>query len=318
MIRVFLWQHKQLFQGGEELIASWQAQGGKIWIDVEGEEDQVELSIVQALGCHALAINDMQRSNHPPKIENFHQHSFVLYRQLLDIRDDLSLSMQNIALFYQDDFLITVHKQAFVDVDKILEKPHFIDMLKAPAELMCALLRHTANLQLERVLQFEELLSTVEERMAYQANDQLLQELLGYRGCLRRLKRIYDYHEKMFVQLLREENSHSHSKNLQHMIRDVYDKYERLLSLTSLYYDLCGDLSDAYISLSTHRLNHTMQVLTVITAIFIPLSFVAGIYGMNFEGMPELTWRYGYFYVLSLMLVIAISLLVLFKHKKWL
>lgn len=318
MIRVFLWQQKQLLQGGGELIANWQTQGGKIWIDIEGEEDQTEQTIVQALGCHALAINDMQRINHPPKIEHFHQHSFVLYRQLLDIRDDLSLSLQNVALFYQDDFLITVHKQAFVDIDKILEKPHFVDMLKAPAELMCALLRHTANLQLERVLEFEEQLSAIEERMGSQASDQLLQELLSYRGCLRRLKRIYDYHEKMLAQLLRDEKPHSQSKHLQHMIRDVYDKYERLLNLTSLYYDLCGDLSEAYISLSTHRLNHTMQVLTVITAIFIPLSFVAGVYGMNFEGMPELNWRYGYFYVLSLMAVIAVSLLLLFKHKKWL
>lgn len=317
MIRVFLWQQEVFHQGSRELIDLWFQQGGKIWIDIEQENEQVELSLLTSLGCHALAINDMQRSNHPPKIEHFEQHSFVLYRQVKAIHADLNLTMQNVALFYSDDFLVTVHQKPFVTLEKITEKAHFTAMLQNPAELLCALLRHSANQQLETLSALEEELSVIEERMAEQGSDQLLQELLRYRSCFRRLKRIYDYHEKMFAQLLRE-SKQQQSKNLQHMIRDVYDKFERLLSLSGLYYDLCGDLSDAYISLSTHRLNHTMQVLTVITAIFIPLSFVAGVYGMNFEGMPELTWRYGYFYVLGLMGLMAISLLLLFKHKKWL
>lgn len=316
MIRVFLWQEQRLHQGGRELIHSWHEQGGKIWIDIEHENEQAELSLLSDLGCHALAINDMQRSNHPPKIEHFDQHSFVLYRQVMAVNADLSLGMQNIALFYSDNFLLTVHKKPFVAIDKIAEKALFTIMLQNPAELMCAVLRHSANQQLDALADLEEALSEIEERMTEQGSDLLLQELLSYRSCFRRLKRIHDYHEKMFAQLLRENKQHT--KNLQHMIRDVYDKFERLQSLSSLYYDLCGDLSDAYISLSTHRLNHTMQVLTVITAIFIPLSFVAGVYGMNFEGMPELTWRYGYFYVLGLMSLIAVSLLLLFKHKKWL
>lgn len=317
MIRVFLWQHEALYQGSRELIDLWLKQGGKIWIDVEQENEQTVVNLLTSLGCHALAINDVQRSNHPPKIEHFAQHSFVLYRQIKAIHDDLSLSMQSIALFYSDDLLLTVHQTPFVSIEKITEKAHFTSMLQTPAELLCALLRHSANQQLETLSGLEEELSVIEERMTAQGSDQLLQELLRYRSCFRRLKRIYDYHEKMFAQLLRE-SKQQQNKNLQHMVRDMYDKFERLLSLSGLYYDLCGDLSDAYISLSTHRLNHTMQVLTVITAIFIPLSFVAGVYGMNFEGMPELTWRYGYFYVLSLMGLIAVFLLLLFRHKKWL
>ena len=85
-----------------------------------------------------------------------------------------------------------------------------------------------------------------------------------------------------------------------------------------MYYDICGDLIEGYISITSHQLNKTMQILTVITAIFIPLGLLAGLYGMNFEYMPELSWRYSYFVLLGAMFLIASSLLILFKKIKWL
>jgi magnesium transporter len=85
-----------------------------------------------------------------------------------------------------------------------------------------------------------------------------------------------------------------------------------------MYYETCGDLIDGYISISSHQLNHTMRILTVITAIFIPLGFMAGLYGMNFDHMPELHWKYSYFALLSVMGITVIGLILLFRHKKWL
>jgi magnesium transporter len=101
-------------------------------------------------------------------------------------------------------------------------------------------------------------------------------------------------------------------------LRDVHDKFERLESLTAMYYDLCGDLIEGYISLSSHRLNRTMQILTVVSAIFVPLTFVAGIYGMNFEYIPELSFKYGYFVLWGAMVAMASGLLFVFKRIRWL
>ena len=84
-----------------------------------------------------------------------------------------------------------------------------------------------------------------------------------------------------------------------------------------MYYDICGDLVDGYISISSHQLNITMRVLTVITAIFVPLTFVAGIYGMNFDYMPELHYRYGYFFILGMMAGIGGVLIWVFRRKGW-
>ena len=85
-----------------------------------------------------------------------------------------------------------------------------------------------------------------------------------------------------------------------------------------MYYDICGDLINGYMSVTSHQLNATMRVLTVITAIFVPLTFLAGIYGMNFENIPELKLEYGYYGLLGVMSVISIGLIVLFKRKRWL
>lgn len=319
MIQAYWLLGQDVKQGGEELIALWQAQGGYLWVDIGQQPDQVEERILTALGCHALAISDVQRQNHPPKLEHFEQHSFILYRHILSLYDEQETSMQNVGLFFNDRLLVCVHDIPFVEPAQIAAQPNFSALLQSPIELMCALVRHTANQQLDALADFEESMSVLEDRMAVHGNDRLLEQVLSYRGLLRRLKRIFDYHEKIFAQLLREPQFlPEKNKNVQHSVRDIYDKFDRLQSLVSLYYELCGDLSDAYLSVSTHQLNRTMQVLTVITAIFIPLSFIAGVYGMNFEHMPELGWRYGYAGVLLSMLLLALSLLAWFKYKKWL
>lgn len=85
-----------------------------------------------------------------------------------------------------------------------------------------------------------------------------------------------------------------------------------------MYYELCSDLIEGHISLSSHHLNETMKILTIISAIFVPMTFMAGIYGMNFEHMPELGWRYAYFSLLGVMAVMAVSMLVVFRKIKWL
>ena len=85
-----------------------------------------------------------------------------------------------------------------------------------------------------------------------------------------------------------------------------------------MYYEICGDLVEGYISISSHELNTTMKILTIITAIFVPLSFLAGLYGMNFDNMPELHLEHGYFFALAAMASTAALLVYVFKRKKWL
>lgn len=319
MITVHLLTAQSLLKGDALLIEQWQSEGGTIWIDIENEDNATEYRLLTSLQCHPLAIQDAQRINHPPKVEHFTNNSFILYRNMRSLNDDLDADMQNVALFVGSNYLITVHKNSFSSCQEVEQLTDFVRLMQSPAELMCVLLRLSANLQLERIVGFEENLSSIEELMTFQGSDSLLAQVTGYRTRLRKLKRLYDYQEKSFAQLLRDPKAlPSQNKNIHHSLQDVYDKFERLLNLVTLYYDLCGDLSNAYLSVSSHQLNKTIQVLTVITAIFIPLTFIVGVYGMNFTNMPELQWHYGYYGILLWMFVIAVALLAVFKHKKWL
>ena len=100
-------------------------------------------------------------------------------------------------------------------------------------------------------------------------------------------------------------------------LNDVFDRLERLHSLSQMHYDICADMIDSYISITSHQLNVSMRILTVVTAVFVPLSFLAGIYGMNFEYIPELKFEHGYFGLIGLMATVAFSSLYWFKRKGW-
>ena len=173
---------------------------------------------------------------------------------------------------------------------------------------------------LDKILAFESRLGEMEENLLSKPDDSIMTELVAYRSELRKLRRIFNYHNRLLEAILSEEPRHlgTGANENQHLWRVLLDRCERLFSLTSMYYEICGDLIEGYISISSHELNTTMKILTIITAIFVPLSFLAGLYGMNFENMPELHLEYGYFYALGAMSSTALLLVYIFKRKKWL
>jgi magnesium transporter len=139
----------------------------------------------------------------------------------------------------------------------------------------------------------------------------------GYKSDLKKLRRVFVYHQQIFA-ALRLERFPGLSEDHQHELNDLFEHQERAGSLTQLYYGLASDLIDGYISLAAHHLNSIMKTLTIVASIFIPLTFIAGIYGMNFENMPELKAPEGYFLVLVVMALIATVLIVLFRRRRWL
>ena len=146
-------------------------------------------------------------------------------------------------------------------------------------------------------------------------SDRLLAELMEFSSQLKRLRRIGAYHEKCFASLrLHEPKARGIVAS---QLTDLFEQAERLHSLSNLHYETTADLTNGYLSVSAHRLNNVMRVLTVVTVLFVPLTFIAGIHGMNFQFMPELGWRWSYFIVLGAMASLAIGLLIVFRRKRW-
>lgn len=307
--------------GGHELVSLWQAHADSfIWLDVEGEEPEDERTVLRQLNCHPLAIEDVQRFRHPPKTETFAQHTLILYRGITQFNDDLTIEQQTIALFAMERGLISVHAKPSTAIDYWWDEVVPSGLMRSPGFLACRIMHYSVGRYVERVLEFEPRLTELEDSMQDHPSDDVMKELIAYKSRLRKLKRVFSYHEKLVGNLLKNTPIKLVEElgEIEHALQDLYERCERLNSLTAMYFDLCGDLIEGYLSISSHNLNKTMQFLTVITATLGPLTFVVGVYGMNFDFMPELHWKYGYAFVWGLMLTIVSCLLWFFRRRRWL
>lgn len=306
--------------GGSELIERWRREGsGHIWIDLLGEEPAAEKHFLLSMNCHPLAVEDVQRFRHPPKTETFEDYTLILYRGITEFNKDLTIQQMTIALFAGDRCLISCHPRNSMGINHYWENAQAENLLVSPGLLASRIMRFSVGRYLETILAFEPSLNELEDSMQEKPNDEVMRELIAYQSRLRKLRRVFSYHEKLVTNLLKDipQRLIDEDGDIEHALQDLFERCERLHGLTTMYYEICGDLINGYLSISSHQLNNTMKVLTVITAIFVPLTFIAGIYGMNFDNMPELHTAYGYFYTLGAMLVIAAGFGFV-AYRKWL
>lgn len=291
-----------------------------IWIDIVTNILTPEIaSLLESYGCHPLAIKDAFRTRHPPKLERFENHAFILYRGIHRIESTLTYHHQQIGIFAGKDFLITTHPAESLGINKTLED-HVLE--KTPCtgfSIALHIMHQSSGIYLEQALLFEDELSDREDSLYSRSGEKSLTELSAFRASLIKLRRTFDYHRNVSLQLkqLGSRLEYLNFEDSEHLVNDLNDRFDRLYTLTKMHYEICGEIIDGYISITSHQLNITMRVLTVITATFVPLSFLAGIYGMNFEYIPELHYRNSYFILLASMGAIALSLLAVFKYKKW-
>ncbi|MBU1690558.1 MAG: magnesium/cobalt transporter CorA [Gammaproteobacteria bacterium] len=323
MIRTMLYQPatRAITTGNEDLLSSWQQQPDAIvWADFSDNAPEIEQHVlVETFGLHPLAIQDAQRSRHQPKIEVFPDNVFILLKGLGADTPGFEFETIQIAMFVGDNFLVTRHSGPSTSIDRLwqaLQQDHSL-FAGGPAALALRLSRISVDRYLNRLLTLEPRLEDLEQEIVASPRDEILEELMGFKTNLRKFRRVLLYHVQVFLELLNNTPPQVRTE-LAHEIRDVFEHQERANSLATLYYEVASDLIDGYISLASHRLNNIMKVLTIVMAIFVPLSFLAGIYGMNFEYMPELKSRSGYYMLLGVMSAIAATMLLLFRRKRWL
>lgn len=323
MIRalLFLPATGELRAGDESLVQVWREHADALlWLDMVGnEKDGERRLLVDGLGLHPMAVQDAQSPRHPAKLETFDDHVFILLKGLGADRDAFEYATIQLALFVGERLLVTRRSDVSPSVESlwraVLQSPEL--MLRGPAGLVLQLARMMGERYLGKLIALEPRLEELEQAMLEHPDDAMLSELTGYKTELRKFRRGLMYHVQVFTTLKNQQPS-PFSELREHELNDVYEQQERASSLATLYYELAFDLIEGYISLASHRLNHIMKLLTIVTAIFVPLGFLAGIYGMNFENMPELHSSSGYFILLAIMSAIAVILLFLFRRMRWL
>lgn len=307
--------------GGVELLDKWDALNDSwVWVNISGATDEVERELLgERFGVPRLAIQDANRERHPPKLEIFDKLVFIMLRDL-QAEDDLhEHQVSQVSLFLGANFLVSRHHNEVPSLkatfDAIQLQPESLS--KGPAHITYLISRRIVDHYTPVVLELEERLAELEDLLFEKPGDDVIELITRYSRSLKRLRRHLVYQRDVIAQLRRPAVPLPLKLN-QHEFNDVFEHLERLASLCQLNQELASDLLNTHLSLASHRLNQVMRILTITTVIFLPLALLAGIYGMNFQFMPELTWHYGYFGALATMAVIVIVLIVTFKRRGWL
>jgi len=306
---------------GEELFAEW-ADNPQLWIWANFDNIDPEYEMAQFLetfNLHPLTIADVHRERHPPKLEVFDNYFFLLMHGLDAGTTDIDFKTIKIAFFVGERFMVTRRTVESVSVDTTWTDAGNGNVMlsRGPAHVAYRIIRRITDRYTNVVDNLEQKLDDAEVEMFENPRDDLLESLIDYGRNLKRLQRIFNYHQEIFSRL-RSKDHPFIEKQERVEFTDVFEHTERLASLTSLYKDLTDDLMNGYISVTSHRLNQIMKVLTIVTVIFLPLTLMVGIYGMNFEEIPELKIKHGYFIILGVMSMIVIGLLILFRKVRWL
>jgi magnesium transporter len=313
---------KKTVFGSSELINQWQENDDTtLWIDLDNVELEEEKRILTQFNCHPLAISDALRERHPPKIELFNDYIFMLYRGIIANDDGLRFAHLQISMFIGKRVLITRHPESSLAINELFTESSEKYLKRSPVHLALRLFHSSCGYYLKEMFSFEAELEKIEDDFQSSGNDKMMKQITSYRSQLVKIRRTFNYHVNMGERLkayVDDEDTDLITDKEIHTVNDLRERLDRLLSLSQMYYDICGDLINGYMSITSHQLNATMRVLTVITALFVPLTFLAGIYGMNFEYIPELKAANGYFILLGVMAVVSVALLIIFKKKRWL
>ena len=293
------------------------------WINVDGLADIALIEqIGQLFGLHRLALEDVINVHQRPKVEEFDDHLFIVTRMLAN---PTAVETEQVSMFLGKGYVLTFQERPgdlFEPVRQRLRshKGRIRDM--GADYLAYALLDAVIDGYFPVLETTGEHLESLEELVISDPKQQLVPALHHTKRDLIELRRSVWPQREMVNALIRQESDFidSHTKIY---LRDCYDHTIQLLDIIENYREICSGLFEIYLSSLSNRMNEIMKVLTMMATIFIPLSFIAGLYGMNFDtklspwNMPELGWEYGYPFALGLMVVIAAGLVIWFWQRGW-
>ena len=293
------------------------------WINVEGLGDAGTIrSIGELFHLHPLALEDVVNTHQRPKVEPYPGFLFIVAR-MAELND--RLETEQVSLFLGSNYVVTFLEDpgdAFDSVRQHLRNAQGCIRSRGTGYLAYALLDAVVDGYFPVVEEYGERLDGLEDEVVTMPSRRTIAWAHQVKRDLRMLRRaIWPLREAINV-LAREQNELIDAEARVYL-RDCYDHTVQIIDIVETYRELDADLTDLYLSSLSNRLNEVMKVLTIIATIFMPLSFIASLYGMNFNtavspyNMPELNWRYGYPFVWGLMIASAVGMYWFFRWMRW-
>jgi len=288
------------------------------WVNVQGMGDA---DVIRRLGdcfaLHPLALEDASNNHQRSKVEQYGGNLFIVARML---EGGTTMASDQLGMFVGKNFVVSFQHlpgDCFDPLRERIRRERGIIRTSGPDYLAYAMLDGVVDSYFPILEGFGDLIETLEEELIRDVDGDILPRIHQVKSKLLVLRRAIWPLREALHQLVRDPIPQI-CEETRVYLRDCADHTFQIIDLVETYRELTSNLMDLYHSALANRTNEVMQVLTVIATIFIPLTFIVGVYGMNFDYMPELRWKYGYFMVWGVMLVIAGGLLWLFKRKNWL
>ncbi|WP_233790433.1 magnesium/cobalt transporter CorA [Dyadobacter sp. CY343] len=293
------------------------------WLDVDGIH---ETGLIEKLGklyqLHPLLLEDVVNTEHKPKLEFYDSGHLFLTLKMLHVESEnpVCLSAEHVSFVLGTNYVISFQEERnsdiFTPVLARLEASVGKTRRNGPDYLLFALLDIVVDNYFLVLEKLGDNLDVTEDRVIAGSDDLSLNELYALKRELSVARRQIWPLRDMLSQLIREENSQI-AKEVVPYYRDLYDHVMQVLDTIDSYRELVASLVDVHLSTISNRMNSVMKTLTIFSAIFMPLTFIVGVYGMNFEYMPELKMRYGYYYVWAIMAMVTVGMIFYFRTKKW-
>lgn len=291
------------------------------WINLSGIHD---IGIIeqfgQHFGLHPLALEDILNTQHRPKVEEMEGYCLIILKMLFFDDDTQAIDTEQVSMVLGPHYVLTFQERegdVFAGVRGRLQRSHGRIRQRGPDYLTYALIDSIVDSYFHILEKVGDNLAQLEEDLIKGPDKSTLARIHHYKRQLQMLRKSVWPLREVISELSKEE-SPVVVEGTRIFLRDLYDHTVQVLDTVEIFRDSISGLQDLYMSAVSNRMNEIMKVLTIMASIFIPLTFIAGVYGMNFEYIPELTWHWGYFAVWGVMIACMIGMLIFFRMKKWL
>ncbi|KGP64294.1 magnesium transporter [Legionella norrlandica] len=293
--------------------------GKNIWIDISGLADIEKITkICSFYSIHPLIIEDLLNTKQRPKVDVIEDSIFVVFKLLQSSSDLLTYNTEQFSLIIKHKLLLTFRESPRYNLSTLyhrLNGTHSLTREHGSDYLTYLIMDYIVDDYFNFVEATAELLETLEEQLINKPETIKLRTLYTIKRRTITLRKTIPPLRDI-VHLLLTDDSGLINKKYSLYFLDLHDHCIRLVESIDLHREMSASMLDIYLSTINNRMNESMKILTLFASIFIPLSFIAGVYGMNFKFMPELDWRYGYPLILGTMVLLAIIMLYFFKRKK--
>ena len=293
-----------------------------VWVDFDITENngikELEDILLETFKFHHLTVEDCHEARNQPKVESFSKYLFFIIHGIKNETNTANFVTKELDGYLGKNFVVTVRNEHFRSIDKVKRqiRANTYICMRGAAYLLHQILDQIVDMYMPLVDDFDIAINDLEDRvfLMKSTNNQILEEIMDLRRSVARLKRISARQLEVLYRISHGEFAEI-PDNILPFYRDVHDHLLRISDLSESYRDLVAGLFEIHFAVTANKTNEVMKLLAVFSAILLPLSLIAGIYGMNFQNMPELQSPYGYFIALSLMALIGGGLMIYFWRK---